>query len=397
MDSSDRRYREIFERTPVALWEEDLSEVHTAIDALRAAGVQDFGIYFAEHPDAVIEMTKKIRLLDANRTALQLFEARTKDELFSSVHRLFDDDTYPFFGEQLTAFANEEESFTCEAYARTLEGNRIHILFTVTILSPRGRALASIVDISARKRLEELVRATNVELQRSNEELEQFAYVASHDLQEPLRVVASYGTLLQQRYHEVIAVDERMTKYIEHMVDGATRMQSLINDLLELSRIGTSNKKPQRTDCTRILEKALDNIRVAIQESGARVIHDPLPSVVVDDGQITQLLQNLISNGIKFRGEEAPIVHVGARRTGDEWIISVQDNGIGLEPQYLQDIFVIFKRLQGRGAYAGTGLGLAIAKKIVERHNGRIWVESELGKGSTFYFSLPAPPDPEHT
>lgn len=397
MDSSDRRYREIFERTPVALWEEDLSEVHTAIDALRATGVQDFGTYFAEHPDAVIEMTKKIRLLDANLTVLQLFEARTKDELFSSVHRLFDDDTYPLFVEQLTAFANEEESFTCEAYARTLAGNRIHILFTVTILSPRGRALASIVDISARKRLEELVRATNVELQRSNEELEQFAYVASHDLQEPLRVVASYGNLLQQRYHEVLAADERMTKYIEHMVDGATRMQSLINDLLELSRIGTSNKEPQLTDCTRILEEALDNIRVAIQESGARVIHDPLPSVVVDAGQITQLLQNLISNGIKFRGEEAPIVHVGAQRIGDEWIISVQDNGIGLEPQYLQDIFVIFKRLHGQGAYAGTGLGLAIARKIVERHNGRIWVESELGKGSTFYFSLPAPPDPEHT
>ncbi len=249
--------------------------------------------------------------------------------------------------------------------------------------------LAAIVDITERKRVEqELIRRTE-ELARSNHDLEQFAYVASHDLQEPLRAVAGPLQLLQRRYHGQL--DARADEFIAHAVDGAARMRKLIEDLLAYSRVGRSGAARELTDCTAALEQALQSLSVVLQESDARINREALPVVVGVPTQLAVLFQNLIGNAIKFRRADQPVrIDIGARRQGDEWIVSVKDNGIGIESQYFERIFMIFQRLHSRAEYPGTGIGLALCKRIVEQHGGRIWVESAPDGGSTFFFTLDA-------
>jgi PAS domain S-box-containing protein len=226
------------------------------------------------------------------------------------------------------------------------------------------------------------------ELARSNADLEQFAYVASHDLQEPLRMVASYVQLLSRRYKGKLDADA--DEFIRYAVDGATRMQALINDLLAYSRVGTRGKELVPTPLEKSLERALSHLRLAVEESGAQVKVEPLPWVKGDEPQLAQLLQNLVGNALKFRGERPPLIRVSATREDDTVTVAVEDNGIGIEPQYYERIFAIFQRLHGKEEYPGTGIGLSICKKIVERHGGRIWVESTPGQGSTFRFTLGA-------
>ncbi len=255
-----------------------------------------------------------------------------------------------------------------------------------------GKIQAIVRDVTEQKKAEEMLRLKLEELTHSNEELEQFAYIASHDLQEPLRMVASYLQLLQRKYQGNL--DEKADKYIYFAVDGATRMQDLINDLLEFSRVTTRAREPEPTDSEVILNSVLSDLELFIKENKATVSHDPLPEVIVDNTQLAQVLQNLIVNGIKFHSEKAPKIHISAKRVSaenkaSEWLFSVQDNGIGIDPQYSNKIFEVFKRLNKKEEYPGTGIGLAICKKIVERHGGSMWVESELDKGSTFYFTLP--------
>ncbi len=233
---------------------------------------------------------------------------------------------------------------------------------------------------------EQLHRMTE-DLIRSNKELEQFAYVASHDLQEPLRMVTSYVQLLSKRYRDKL--DEDANEFIDFAADGATHMYQLINDLLAYSRVGTRGNSFELVDCEEVFHKTVNNLKVAVEESRAEVTHDPLPKTVADFAQLEQLFQNLIGNGIKFHGKESPRVHISARPNGDHWDFSVRDNGIGIAPEYKERVFVIFQRLHAKDKYPGTGIGLAICKKIVERHGGRIWVESDPGKGATFYFTLP--------
>ncbi len=237
--------------------------------------------------------------------------------------------------------------------------------------------------VGARQALEESV----VKLKRSNADLQQFAYVASHDLQEPLRMVASYTQLLARRYQGQLDADA--DEFIGYAVDGAIRMQRLINDLLAYSRVETQGHAFAPTNCHGVLDQALDNVRAMVDESQAAVTHDPLPTVMADEGQLVQLFQNLISNAVKFRGEQPPRVHLSAERREREWLFSVRDHGIGIDPQYADRIFVLFQRLHTSAEYPGTGIGLAICKKIVERHSGRIWVDSQPGRGATFYFTLP--------
>lgn len=225
------------------------------------------------------------------------------------------------------------------------------------------------------------------ELSRSNSDLQQFAYVASHDLQEPLRMVASYVQLLARRYRGKLDADA--DEFIAYAVDGAKRMQHLINDLLAYSRVTSQGHVFEPVDCNGVLAEVLTNVRAAVEESRAVVTHDPLPTVMADERQLWQLFQNLIANAIKFHGAEPPNVHLSAEQRSSEWLFSVRDHGIGMDPQYAERIFVIFQRLHDREQYPGTGIGLAICKKIVERHGGKIWVVSQTGQGATFHFTLP--------
>ncbi len=241
-------------------------------------------------------------------------------------------------------------------------------------------------DVTERLRQEERHRA---ELERSNAELQQFASVVSHDLREPLRTVKQYVTLLAERYKGRLDADA--DDFIGFSAAAATRMQCMIDDLLNYCRLGTSGMEIVRVDCERVVDDVLANLREAIAASGTVVTRDPLPTVLADDVQLGQVLQNLIGNAIKFRGAAPPRVHVGATRRDGAWQFAVRDNGIGIDPEHFERIFVIFQRLHGGDAGTGTGLGLAICKRIVERHGGHIWVESQPGKGSTFFFTLPEP------
>ncbi len=243
-------------------------------------------------------------------------------------------------------------------------------------------------DLTERRRAEEEIRRYTEELRRSNQELEHFAYVASHDLQEPLRTVSSFAQLLARRYRGKL--DQDADEFIDFVVQGASRMQTLINDLLAFSRVGTRGAPFATVNCEEVLAAAKENLDAAIADSGAVIMHDPLPILAGDDMQLVQLFQNLFGNAIKFRRpEETPRIHVSAAKEGDAWHFSVRDNGIGIDPGYFERIFIIFQRVHGRDEYPGTGIGLAICKKIVERHGGRIWVESQPGKGSTFHFTIP--------
>jgi signal transduction histidine kinase len=235
--------------------------------------------------------------------------------------------------------------------------------------------------------LEERVLDRTVELKRSNEDLEQFAYVASHDLQEPLRMVNNYLTLLRQRYKDKL--DTSADEFIGFALDGGKRMQQLINDLLTYSRLGTQGKELVVTSCNEALDRALSNLSVTIEESKAEISRDGLPKVRGDLVQLTQLFQNLVGNAIKFRSDSPPRVDIGAMQKGADWEFTVRDNGIGIAEQDFNRIFVIFQRLHSREQYPGTGIGLSVCKKIVERHGGRIWIESKPGKGTTFHFTLP--------
>jgi light-regulated signal transduction histidine kinase (bacteriophytochrome) len=246
--------------------------------------------------------------------------------------------------------------------------------------------LLAIEDITERKRAEEKLKQTLEELERSNKDLEQFAYAASHDLQEPLRTVSNFSQLLAKRYKGEL--DAKADQFIAFIVDGATRMQEMIDNLLAYSRVSTRAKPFEPTDCETVFDQALTNVKMAIEESGALVTHDPLPTVMADASQLVQLFQNLLSNAIKFR-KEKPRITVSAVQRGNEWLFSVEDNGIGIAPEFMEHIFKVFQREHTSAEYPGTGVGLAICKKIVERHGGRIWVESQAGKGSTFYFTIP--------
>lgn len=243
-----------------------------------------------------------------------------------------------------------------------------------------------LAEIKGRKRFQERQKQAVAELKRSNEELQQFAYVASHDLQEPLRMVSSYTQLLARRYKDKL--DSDAEEFINFAVDGANRMQNLINDLLEYSRVGSHGKTIELTDLSVVLDKAKHNLQMAIEDSGAGMTCDELPTIMADSTQLVQLFQNLIGNAIKFRGKLPPQVHVSAEQQENEWLFSVRDNGIGIEQQYADRIFAIFQRLHKKTEYPGSGIGLAISKKIVELHGGKIWMESEPGKGTIIYFTI---------
>jgi len=340
------------------------------------------------------------RVISANRSFYQTFQVTPREVegklLYDLSDRQWNIPKLRKLLEEILPKSTVFLDFEIEHEFKTL-GRRIMVLNARRIYHETKRMqmiLLAIEDITEQKRVErELKQAEELKqaiaaLKRSNRELEQFAYVASHDLQEPLRMVSSFTQLLAKRYQGKL--DKDADEFIAYVVAGAKRMQALINDLLTYSRVDTRGKSFEPIDSEAVFDQAIANLRVAIEEGEAVITHDPLPSLIADDSQIVQLFQNLLGNAIKFHGKEPPRIHVSAKQEGNEWVFSFRDNGIGIAPEYFDRIFVIFQRLHGREEYPGTGTGLAICKKIAERHGGRIWVESEPSKGSTFYFAIPA-------
>ncbi|MGA1870503.1 MAG: ATP-binding protein [bacterium] len=285
-----------------------------------------------------------------------------------------------------------EERVQLETLKETRDGKKVPVEIIATPLKVRGKTTGTVEayrDITDRKKAENALIQKTLELQRSNKELEQFAYVASHDLQEPLRKIVGFTELIKERYKGKL--DAEADEYIMYTVDGAMRMQGLINDLLNYSRVGRGNFPLENRNIEEILDEALANLERTIKESGAKITHNSLPVLRVNASRMRQVFQNLISNAIKFsKKEEIPYVHISVEKKEEMWTFAVRDNGIGIDPQYAERIFQIFQRLHTRAEYSGSGIGLAICKKIVELHEGKIWMESKQGEGATFYFTIPA-------
>jgi PAS domain S-box-containing protein len=385
----------------------------------RDPGGEVIGVFAAAR-----DITERKRAEEALRASEQRYRTlfETMDEGFCVVEMLYDQDGTPrdyrfvevnpafekhtgladALGRTICELVPGHDAHWFEIYGRVAQTGeavrfenraaamgRWYDVYAFRLDSPEGARVAILFsDITARKRAEEETLEMAAELRRSNQELEHFAYVASHDLQEPLRTVSSFSQLLARRYRG--RLDRDADDFLGFVVDGAARMQSLINDLLTFSRIGTRGNPFAPVACEDAVRTAGENLGVAIAESGAVVTHGPLPTVRADATQLTQLFQNLLGNSIKFRRpDEPPRVHISAAREDSAWRFSVRDNGIGIDPQYFDRIFIIFQRLHGRAEYPGTGIGLAVCKKIVERHGGRLWVESEPGRSATFHFTIP--------
>ncbi len=314
-----------------------------------------------------------------------------------------------FVDDDALVAAEEGGSGQRDVLLRRADGGTVPALLSATVLDLDGIRVRSIVltDITARKRAEERLRRANEELEdrvaartadlhriveeleRSNEELQRFAYVASHDLQEPLRSIVSFSQLLERRCRPELGTEA--TEYLDFIIEGGLRMQSLITDLLSFSRVTTMGKPLVKTDAGAVLGEVLHDLVGAIEAEGATVEAGPMPRVLADPAQLAQVFTNLVGNALKYRRPDVPpVIRVSAEREGRLWRFAVSDNGIGIEPEYFDRIFVLFQRLHTRDAYPGTGIGLAVVKKIVERHGGSVRVESSPGVGSTFSFTLPA-------
>jgi PAS domain S-box-containing protein len=347
--------------------------------------------------DAIYGITLDGIIVSWNREAERLYGYTSEEVIGRSVSLLAPIDRASETVNLLESIKRQERVEHYETVRVRKDGREVPVSLCI---SPVKDAAGSVIgasliarDITDRKKAEEALAQRTEELARSNAELQQFASLASHDLQEPLRTVANFAQFLQERYKDKL--DAKADEFIYFMVDAAARMQQLINDLLAYSRVGSHSKDFVPAGCAAILEQALKNLQAAIEESGAQVTHDSLPTVKCDPAQIMQVFQNLVANSIKFRSAQPPRIHVGVERKLQEWVFSVKDNGIGIDPQYSERVFEIFQRLHTRKEYPGTGVGLAIAKKIVQRHGGRIWVESKLHQGATFFFTLPVSGGPD--
>jgi len=366
----------------------DVHEIKQAEEKIRLSNVYNRSLIEASL-DPLVTIGPDGKITDVNEATEQV-TGYSRDELIGT-------DFTNYFTEPEKAKEVYQEVFKeglisdYELEIQHKDGSIIPVLYNASVYKDEsGKVIgvfAAARDITTLKKAGEVLKLNLAELARSNEELEQFAYISSHDLQEPLRMITSYLQLLQKKYQGHF--DDKADQYIHFAIDGASRMQNLIKDLLDYSRVGAENNESESVDCEFILNKLLFDLKSTIKENEATVSHGPLPKVMADPTQLVQVFQNLILNGIKFHDGKTPKIHVAAEKKANEWVFSVQDNGIGIDPQYSERIFEIFKRLNSRERYPGTGIGLAICKKIIEGQGGHIWVDSELGKGSTFYFTLP--------
>jgi PAS domain S-box-containing protein len=397
MSRNDDTIKEL--RGQVEQLQSRLREAEDTLDAIRTGGV-DALLVSGPHGDQVYTLT------GADSVYRLLFETMEEGSatlgpdgsIFfcnSKLSTMLNTPMETILGGSILRFVPEEDAASLavllkkgleepqkkEIVLKSRDGQVVPCQVSTSPLALNGSSVICMIltDLTERKRVEE-------DLIRSNKDLQQFAYVASHDLQEPLRNVASCLQLLEKEYKDKLDADA--DQYIRYAVEGAVRMKALILDLLTYSRVATKVRAPERINCEQLLDKTLDGLSVLISEAGAVITYDPLPIVFGDQSQLLQVFQNLIQNAIKFRRDERPQIHVSAAKKGNEWIFAVKDNGIGIESQHLDRIFVIFQQLHKRGKYEGAGMGLAIGKKIIERHGGRIWAESQPGAGTTIYFTI---------
>jgi PAS domain S-box-containing protein len=365
----------------------DISKLKKVQDELRFASLYNRSLIEASL-DPLVTIGAEGNITDVNRA--------TEKVTGYSRHELIGTDFLDYFTEPKKAREGYQKVFkegSVRDYALEIKHKNGHItpvLYNASVYRDDSNnvigVFASARDITELKEAEKILKFKLDELTRSNAELEQFAYVSSHDLQEPLRMIASYLQLLERKYKGNL--DSKADKYIRFSVDGATRMQKLIDDLLEFSRVTTHAKEFKPTDLESIFTQVQSNLEVSIKENNALISHDPLPTIMADKTQITQVFQNLISNALKFRSESQPDIKISVEKRKNDWLFGVKDNGIGIDPKHSDRIFDVFKRLHKKKDYPGTGIGLSICKKIIERHGGQIWVESEPGKGSIFYFTI---------
>lgn len=346
-------------------------------------------------PDSITVTDLNLIITSCNQATVIMYGVSSKDEIIGlRIHDLVVPKYHQLISETMSKLLREMKSVTLEVELYRKNDSVFPAEISANVVKDVNGKPISFVgitkDISERKNAEKEREALINDLKRSNKELQQFAYVASHDLQEPLRTIASFTELIERRYRGQL--DKDADEFIEFIVDGTNRMQAMIKDLLQYSRVQTKGGEFKTTDIQKALDQALSNLKVSIEENNAEITHDELPIVVADEKQLIQLFQNLISNAIKFRKEEEPPkIHISACKDEEknEYVFAVSDNGIGMDPEQSKRIFEIFQRLHTRDEYKGTGIGLAVAKKILERHGGRIWVESEPEKGTTFYFAIP--------
>ena len=366
----------------------DISERKRAEEALLRANAYNRSLIEASL-DPLVTIAPDGKITDVNSATEKVTGINRQELIGTDFSDYFTDPGAARAGYQRVFREGWVQDYALEIRRR--DGVITPVLYNASVYHDEADRVAGVFaaarDISERKRAEERLARYAADLARSNADLEQFAYAASHDLQEPLRTVASFTQLLAKRYHG--RLDSDADEFIAFAVDGARRMQTLVNDLLGYSRVGTRGKEFAPTETEATFEEALTNLKTAATEAQAMITHDALPRVMGDQAQLCLLFQNLIGNAIKFRGTEPPRIHVSAERTGAEWRFAVRDNGIGIDPQYAEQIFVIFQRLHTTAEYPGTGIGLAICKRIVERHGGRIWVEPAAGPGAVFHFTLP--------
>jgi PAS domain S-box-containing protein len=344
-------------------------------------------------PDAIVITSSTGRIVLVNRQLEEMFGYQRHELLDHPVEMLMPERIRDAHLEHRAQYTYDPQTRNMggglELYGLRKDGSEFSVEVSLSpLVSDEGMLVSSAIrDVTKRKQTEDALRQLAADLACSNAELEQFAYVASHDLQEPLRAVSGCVQLLQQRYQGQL--DARADELIAHTVDGSSRMQTLIRDLLAYARVSTRGRELEPIDSETVLKEALSNLATVIQESRGVVTHGPLPTVAADPTQLLQVFQNLVGNALKYRGNRPPEVRIDAEHRAGAWQFTVRDNGIGIEPQYFERIFGIFQRLHTRKEYPGTGIGLALCKKIIERHGGRIWVASQPGEGSTFCFTIP--------
>ncbi|HEY2381960.1 MAG TPA: PAS domain S-box protein [Terriglobia bacterium] len=375
----------------------DITERKQAEEAVRSSEARFSGILDIAD-DAIISIDKGQRITIFNQGAEKVFGYAASDVYGKPLDMLLPRRFTDTHQHHLREFSQSAETARKmgerrEIFGLRKNGTEFPAEASISKLDLGGEKILTVIlrDITERKQAESALAAKASELSRSNSELQQFAYVASHDLQEPLRMVASYTQLLAKRYRGQL--DENADEYIGFAVDGAARMSGLIDDLLTFSRLDSQGNPFDETDLDKVLHRALENLQVAMEESKADITWDAMPTILADEFQMGQLFQNLVGNALKFRApDRRPAIHISAERRTMEWIFSVRDNGIGIDPQFGDRIFIIFQRLHLKNEYPGTGIGLTICKKIVERHGGRIWLEPQAGLGTTFSFSVPHRP-----